>query len=155
MYPMITTMEIVPEREEFRYGSSYLYSATSIIPNLGFWDLHPAMKYGNLNDWLQNAMSLNYGPGYSIVAEAYINFGNLGFLMMMFLGYVFGLVFNINIRDKRNPLLIVLAFVFCFLIIKTVRNSFLATVRSIFYYIIPIYLIVVHMYNGRINKRIE
>ena len=107
MYPMITTMEIVPEREEFRYGSSYLYSATSIIPNLGFWDLHPAMKYGNLNDWLQNAMSLNYGPGYSIVAEAYINFGNLGFLMMMFLGYVFGLVFNINIRDKRNPLLIV------------------------------------------------
>jgi len=89
------------------------------------------------------------------VAEAYINFGNLGFLMMMFLGYVFGLVFNINIRDKRNPLLIVLAFVFCFLIIKTVRNSFLATVRSIFYYIIPIYLIVVHMYNGRINKRIE
>lgn len=36
MYPMITTMEIVPEREEFRYGSSYLYSATSIIPNLGF-----------------------------------------------------------------------------------------------------------------------
>ena len=23
MYPMITTMEIVPEREEFRYGSSY------------------------------------------------------------------------------------------------------------------------------------
>ena len=155
MYPMIATMEIVPAREDFRYGSSYLYSATSIIPNFGFWDLHPAMKYGNLNDWLQNAMSLNYGPGYSIVAEAYINFGNWGIFMMMLLGYIFGLIFNINIRDKRNPLVIVLAFVFCFLIIKTVRNSFLATVRSIFYYIVPIYLIVVYMYKGRINNRVK
>lgn len=155
MYPMIATMEIVPDRYDYRYGSSYFYSMTSIIPNLGFWDLHPAMKYGNLNDWLQDIMKLNYGPGYSIVAESYINFGNLGFLMMLLLGYVFGLIFNIDIRDKRNPILIVLAFVFCFLIIKTVRNSFLATVRSIFYYIIPIYLIVVYMCHGRINKRIQ
>ena len=73
--------------------------------------------------------------------------------MMLVLGYCFGLIFNINIRDKYNPLLLVLSFVFCFLIIKTVRNSFLATVRSVFYYILPIYLIVVYMYKGRINRK--
>ena len=153
MYPMITTMTLVPDRYDYKYGSSYFYSLTSVIPNLGFWDLHPAMKYGNMNDWLQDAMDLNYGPGFSIVAEAYINFGSLGFLMMLVLGYCFGLIFNINIRDKYNPLLLVLSFVFCFLIIKTVRNSFLATVRSVFYYILPIYLIVVYMYKGRINRK--
>lgn len=155
MYPMIATMELVPDRYDFKHGSSYLYAASSVIPNLGFWDLHPAMKYGNMNDWLQKAMDLNYGPGYSIVAEAYINFGNWGVLMMLLLGYYFGLIFNIDIRDKRNPLLLVLSFIFCFLIIKTVRNSFLATVRSIFYYIIPIYLIVVYMYKGRINRKLR
>lgn len=155
MYPMITSMELVPNQYDFRGGSSYLYAISSVIPNLGFWELHPAMKYGNMNDWLQGAMNLNYGPGFSIVAEAYVNFGNWGFLMMLLLGYCFGLIFNINIKDKRNPLLLVLAFVFCFLIIKTVRNSFLATIRSIFYYILPIYLTVVYIYKGRINKRIQ
>lgn len=153
MYPMITTMMLVPDRYDYKYGSSYFFSLTSVIPNLGFWDLHPAMKYGNMNGWLQDAMGLNHGPGFSIVAEAYINFGTFGFLMMLLLGYCFGLIFNINIRDKYNPLLLVLSFVFCFLIIKTVRNSFLATVRSVFYYILPIYLIVVYIYKGRINKK--
>lgn len=152
MYPMITTMELVPTHYEYKYGSSYLFSLSSIIPNLGFWDLHPAMKYGNLNDWLQNAMNLNYGPGYSIVAEAYINFGNYGWLIMMIIGYCFGKIFNVNIRNQKNPLLLVLSFIFCFLIIKTVRNSFLSTVRSIFYYIIPIYLIVKYYYKGRLVK---
>lgn len=150
MYPMITTMELVPARYDFKYGASYLYAASSIIPNLGFWDLHPAMKYGNMNDWLQNAMNLSYGPGFSIVAEAYVNFGNWGFLMMLLLGYCFGLIFNFDIKSKRNPLLLVLSFIFCFLIIKTVRNSFLATVRSIFYYILPIYLFVVYYAKGKI-----
>lgn len=155
MYPMITTMELVPDKYAYKHGTSYLYALSSIIPNLGFWDLHPAMKYGNMNDWLQKALNLQYGPGYSIVAEAYINFGSLGFIVMLLLGYWYGLVFNINIKDHTNPLLLVLSFIFCYLIIKTVRNSFLATVRSLFYYILPIYIIVVYIYKGRINKRIQ
>lgn len=155
MYPMIATMEMVPSIHDYRYGTSYLYSLSSVIPNLGFWDLHPAMKYGNLNDWLQKTMSLDYGPGYSIVAEAYINFGDFGFLIMIFLGYCFASILSIDIKDKRNPLLLVISFIFCFLIIKTVRNSFLTTVRSIFYYILPIYMIVTFIYNGRINKKIK
>lgn len=154
MFPMITTMEIVPQIEGYRYGSSYLYSFSSVIPNLGFWDLHPAMKYGNLNDWLQRVLNLNYGPGYSIVAEAYINFGEMGFIMMMLLGYVFARIFKVTYTHKRNPLLFVLSFIFCFLVIKTVRNSFLATIRSIFYFIIPIYFFVVYYYKGKINKEL-
>lgn len=151
-YPMTATMELIPEMYDYRYGSSYFYALTSVIPNLGFWDLHPAMKYGNMNAWLQNAMNLNFGPGYSIVAEAYANFGNFGFLVMLLLGYCYGLIFNVNERNRKNPLLLVLSFIFCFLVIKTVRNSFLATVRSLFYYILPIYLIVVYYYKGKLIK---
>lgn len=151
-YPMIATMELIPDRYDYMRGRSYFYAATSIIPNLGFWDLHPAMKYANMNGWLQDAMNLRFGPGYSIVAEAYANFGKFGFLMMLILGYCYGSIFNINDRNRKNPLLLVLAFVFCFLVIKTVRNSFLATVRSLFYYILPIYIFVVYMYKGKLIK---
>ena len=153
MYPMVATMEVVPQSQGFRNGSTYLYAASSIIPNLGFWDLHPAMKNANMNQWLQDVMNLNYGPGYSIVAEAYINFGSLGFIIMLILGFCFGRILNVVINDKSNPLLLVLSFVFCYLIIKTVRNSFLATVRSVVYYILPIYIYVRYFVNGRIVKK--
>ena len=149
MFPMIKTMALVPEQADYRYGSSYCWALTSVIPNLGFWDLHPAMKYANLNEWLQKTLHLGYGPGFSIVAEAYINFGEWGFLMMMLLGYVFASIFN---ADIKNPLLLVLALLFCYLIIKTVRNSFLATIRSLFYYILPIYITVVWYKRGKILK---
>ncbi len=152
MMPMITSLEIVPEIEDYKYGSSYLYSLTSVIPNMGFWDLHPAMKYGNLNQWLQDRLDLSYGPGFSIVAEAYVNFGNLGFLFMLVLGYLFGMIFKIDIKSVKNPVLIVLSIVLCYLIIKTVRNSFLATVRSLFYYILPIYYIVIVVKKGKLIK---
>ena len=42
-----------------------------------------------------------------------------------------------------------LSLLLCFLILKTVRNSFLATVRSLFYYLLPIYLIVVYRFGGK------
>lgn len=153
MYPLLATMEVVPQNYEYRLGSTYLYAASSIIPNFGFWDLHPAMKNANLNQWLQDVMNLNHGPGYSIVAEAYINFGSLGFIMMIILGFCFGKILNVFVNDKSNPLLLVLSFVFCYLIIKTVRNSFLATVRSVVYYILPIYIYVRYFVNGRIVKK--
>ena len=78
-----------------------------------------------------------------------INFGEWGFLMMMLLGYVFASIFN---ADIKNPLLLVLALLFCYLVIKTVRNSFLATIRSLFYYILPIYITVVWYKRGKILK---
>lgn len=149
MFPMLHTLRLVPSIYDYKYGSSYLFSLTSIIPNMGFWDLHPAMKYGNLNAWLQEALQLGYGPGFSIVAEAYINFGSLGFLMMLLLGWVFGKVFYFGEYNKNNPLPFVLSVIFCYLVTSTVRNSFLATVRSIFYYILPIYLMVVYVKKGK------
>ena len=152
MFPLAQTIELVPQMYDYRYGASYLYAFTSVIPNMGFWDLHPAMKYGNLGDWLKNVLHLNYGPGFSIVAECYINFGYSGFVFMMLLGFVFVKIFNIDQIKRMNPILILLSLLFCFLITKTVRNSFLATVRSLFYYILPIYLIVVYYCKGKIIK---
>lgn len=149
MFPLAETMRLVPRRSDYRLGTTYLYSLTSVIPNVGFWDLHPAMRYGDLGGWLQRTLDLGYGPGYSIVAEAYINFGRAGFLFMFCFGFVLARLFHIDAVRLGNPLLVLLSLLLCFLILKTVRNSFLATVRSLFYYLLPIYLIVVYRFGGK------
>ena len=64
MYPLAATMDIVPQKEDYRYGTTYLWATTSIIPNV-FGDKHPAQKYANLGQWLMKKQQLDYGPGYS------------------------------------------------------------------------------------------
>lgn len=141
LYPLCCVLDITPVQEDYLYGSSYLYALSSLVPNLGFWDVHPAKLNANLGDWLKDYMGLNYGPGFSLVAEAYFNFGYLGCLILLFLGIYFTRAFRYVNRDNilANPILLVTAIVFLWLSIKTVRNSTLAIVRAIFYYSLPMY----------------
>jgi len=73
------TLHLIPDERPFAMGTTYLYVATSIIPNL-FWGLHPAIEYGSLARWLTItvdpfAFLSGGGLGYSFIAEAYANFG--------------------------------------------------------------------------------
>ena len=140
MFCLVKTQEIVPKDENYRFGSSYLLSFTTIIPNMGFWDIHPAKKYSDLNEWLTDYLNLSYGSGFSMCAEAYVNFGNLGFLMM----FVFGL-FTATFFGKFEPAIkvnnyasIAFILIFFWFAIKVPRNSFVGIVRAIFYYALPI-----------------
>jgi oligosaccharide repeat unit polymerase len=87
------TLQLIPSERPFALGSTYAYAATTIIPNL-FWDLHPAIKYGNLAHWLTMTVdpeffSIGGGLGYSFIAEAYANFGWLGTpLVMGLIGFI-------------------------------------------------------------------
>ena len=100
----------------FRYGESYLYSLTTIIPNLGFWDAHPGAIKAHLGNWLQDVLGLDYGPGFSMAAEAYINFGWFGILFMMLLGCFYGWLFSLISRkeepEQYNPIVFFLYFLF-------------------------------------------
>lgn len=154
MFPLVTTLDLVPQFYTFRGGSTYLYALSSIIPNFGFWSIHPAMVNANLGDWLQDVMNLHSGPGYSIVAEAYINFGYYGFIFMYFFGYALSKIMqNINTYNiRRNPVIIVCSLVLCLSILKIPRNSFLALVRAVLYYIVPIYVYVVYLHKCLVKK---
>ena len=136
MYPMGATMDIVPKEEGFRYGTTYLWALTAIIPNIGFGDKHPSQKYANLGQWLMRVRQLPSGPGFSIVAEAYLNLGIFGFIFFLFLGYYMAkYCININSRDVLiKPFLVIGTLIFLWFSIKTVRNSFVGMVRAFFYY---------------------
>lgn len=147
--PLIWCINILPEKVEYKYGESYLYSLTTIIPNMGFWDRHPAAKYSNVGEWLMHYRNMTYGPGFSITAEAYYNFGWFGFVMMGFLGYVFTCFFrNVNQTNLvQNPIKFIMAIVLLWFTIKLARNSFLNFVRSIFYYYLPMYWLMYRQYK--------
>ncbi|MBR6407745.1 MAG: O-antigen polysaccharide polymerase Wzy [Clostridia bacterium] len=141
----VEVMKHVPSDYEFRNGKTYFYSMTTIIPNLGFWDVHPAVKNAQLTKWLQAVMNLNYGPGFSIVAEAYINFGWFGILFMIIEGLIFGRILTSSDRYsiKYNPEM--LSINLTFLVVSTLsatRSSALVFVRSVLYNVVPVYLLI-------------
>ncbi|NPV82276.1 MAG: O-antigen polysaccharide polymerase Wzy [Candidatus Aminicenantes bacterium] len=149
MYPLIMTMNLVPGEYQYRFGKSYLYSLITIIPNLGFWDIHIGYREANLGDWLMGVLNLGYGPGYSLIAEAYINFGWFGIIFLLLLGYLYAYVFLLLESDNARNNIILSCFVltFFYFSITTIRNSFIANVRALFYYAIPTYFLAIYISN--------
>lgn len=141
LQPLMNTMHIIPDQQNFRYGQSYLYATTTIIPNVGIWKIHPATKYSNLGKWLKEYLNLPYGPGFSIVAEAYYNFGYFGFIIMFIFGFAFARILSNASRSNLyvNPIKTVMSLVFLWLTIKLARNSFEFAVRAFVYYYFPMY----------------
>lgn len=141
---LIESMKFVPADEDYRYGRSYLYAFTTIIPNLGFWEYHPAKLESNLGEWLTNKLGTNFGTGFSMCAEAWVNFGNLGFLLFYLWGFALASIFGkIDISIKNNNLAMLAFLLIIFWFSLTIpRNSFINLVRAFFYYGAPIYLYV-------------
>lgn len=159
MQPLLNCINILPDRVEYKYGESYLYSFTTLVPNLGFWEVHPATEKANLGNWLQKYLNLSYGPGFSIIAEAYYNFGYFGCLMMLVLGLGFTKIYRLVSKSElvRNPMAFIIAIIFLYFTIALVRNSFEFAVRALFYYCLPMYWLMRQSYLKRIksNKRYE
>jgi oligosaccharide repeat unit polymerase len=149
MFPLLQTMRLVPNNYGYRFGSSYLYSFTTVIPNIGFWDVHPGALHGNLGNWLQDVLNLNYGPGYSMAAESYINFGWFGFLFIalfgLLIGYTFSRVNKYNVH--RRPEMLAFSLIILSLTLMIVRNSFVSLIRAYFYIGFPI-LILIYLINS-------
>ena len=141
MFPLIKTVEYksMPQ-EHFLYGESFLWSFSTVIPNF-FWDVHPGRKHADMSAWITEKTGLNFGVGFSLVAEAYANFGVLGGLFMFVLSVMFMKLFIFVDLDVRvNPLKLTLSLIFLWFIIRIVRNSFLDTFRYLVYYVCVFYL---------------
>ncbi|MGC8788184.1 MAG: O-antigen polysaccharide polymerase Wzy [Anaerolineae bacterium] len=80
------TLELVPASRPFDGGMTYLYGLLTIFPN-AFWQVHPTVARGMASDWLVRTVAPAYaaaggGFGYSFLAEAYLNFGWAGLLLV-------------------------------------------------------------------------
>lgn len=149
MFPLISVMNIMPNIFSFSIGSTYLWALTSIIPNLGFWKVHPAAIYADGPNWLMKVLNMPYGPGFSLTAEAYRNFGWLGFILLIILGSVFGKIYlhdNKKTALYRPDLFILMLIIFSNTLI-TIRGDFLGFIRPTFFIGIPIYILFKFFYK--------
>ena len=96
-------MTLIPSSRQWDFGASYLWSVTTVLPNLGM-EAHPAKAHGYLCDWLVETLAPAYaarggGFGYSFLAEAYANGGWLGGPPLLFAqGLAFGALWRFVYR---------------------------------------------------------
>lgn len=155
MFPLAAVMSIIPSRYNFFMGKSYIYALTSIIPNLGFWDIHLAKVHASSSTWLMETLNLWSGPGFSMVAEAFRNFGWYGFIVLIGFGMLFGRIYTSV--DKftviKRPDLICIVMIFFNATLLFIRGDNLLLVRPIFYVVLPIYMLIHFIYNELLRRK--
>jgi len=96
MQTIAYTIELVPNSKDFNMGVDYLYALFTLVPNIGFGDIHPSIARGTPSVWLSaevtpRAVKQGIFLGYSFIAEAYLNFGWLGTpIFMTIFGFYLG-----------------------------------------------------------------
>lgn len=135
---VIYTKDIVPNKEDFRCGYSYVMAASVALPNL-FWEKHPAEVYGSLGRWVTKIVDREFyefggALGYSCVAESYVNFGYVGIILCpLLLGF---LLFSIEkkVYNNNNPVGYASLAIVAFYILFYPRGELSEIVRGIAWY---------------------
>ncbi len=139
---LMGTVMVVPKHEDYRYGVDYLKSLVVGVPFSGrFLDVSPPVNSQWIKSWLFPLQMA--GPGFSVSAESYLQFGSIGVLVFFFtLGYLltygwFYLCANVESQRIVMYLLIVMQAIMVWM-----RNEFTATVRPILWCWILIFILI-------------
>lgn len=153
MHAFVLTEEVVPSLINYKYGESYMASVLMLIPSQLMGGYSFASKAA-LDTWLQNIHNMSYGPGFSIIAETYYNFGYYGgILFATVIGYIFSKLFNLRSKDNNKKILLkLLSLIFLYNSLIVARFPFHNTVRNIVYMYVMPYLAIIVIYNT-IKKR--
>ncbi len=133
VFPTIKTMQLIPDIFPFHYGQSYLFALLGIFPNV-FGGTHISQSYAALAQWLMKSLSMTYGPGYSIPAEAFYNFGWYGVFFMPILGGIIASLLDERRadRDALQTYVLIGSFIVLFSI---PRRDAMTACRNIAYYV--------------------
>jgi oligosaccharide repeat unit polymerase len=131
------TLELVPGTRDFDLGAGYLAALSTVFPNL-FWEVHPAISHGTASNWLiwqvdPTTAARGGGLGYSFIAEAYLNFGWCGFILLVGLGFAYA---RFVLWADRSGDALRIAMLGCFLafFLRYPRDESNAIVRPLIWY---------------------
>lgn len=99
---MIWTVYLVKTgQQEFYYGMTYVGAVVNIIPSsLDFMGVLSSLdKYCHLEGWLTETLGFNFGVGFSLIAEAYLNFGVGAIVVMFFYALLLNHIFNYELKN--------------------------------------------------------
>ena len=146
MGPTIGIMQLISIGSfQYRYGNTFFFSLVSVIPSLGLWDTSFVDHQTSLANSLTEALGLNFGSGFSIVAESYLNFGIFGIVFFILFGFCLLKLFSLlSIESvKKSPLIGIFIIIFFRFITNVPRDSFLVIVRTLVYVLLPIFLLLI------------
>lgn len=152
------TLELVPKERSFDEGKSYIYAASTVIPNF-FWKVHPAIERGTPADWLVKTVEpyVAYnggGLGYSFIAESYLNFGFLGGLICLTVqGYLLGFIVTLAINSRSAIIIGCTACFFSFIFYYTRQDSTMIFRPLVWYTLLPYATIILYSSIGSKYKR--
>lgn len=139
---LMGTVMVVPKHEEYRYGIDYLTSLVVGVPFSGkMFDISPPDNSQWIKSWLFPLQMA--GPGFSISAEIYLQFGNIGVFVFFFgLGYIltYGWFYICANADRQQVVMYLL--IVMQVILSWVRNEFTSTVRPIVWCWILVFILV-------------
>ncbi|MFA2832068.1 O-antigen polysaccharide polymerase Wzy [Bacillus paranthracis] len=135
------------------YTNSYLNAVLGIVSSKVFTIL--GIPFSAISDWFsQEYLGISYGAGFSIVAEAVLNFGPLiAPIIMIIIGYIITSMTFItkNTTVQRSPMKIFFAISTMSIFVPVVRNHFQWILKSWFYgvFILIILMLIVKDYIER------
>lgn len=145
MLPLIEVRRLVEGGEPLRKGLTYLASFTNIVPYLGI-----AKNYATLSTWLMNKLNLGYGPGFSMAAEAYLNFKDFPIPMVIYGYFISKILMWKNSEFDIRKLIRGIAFVITCLTLP--RRELCSRIRDIAYLVILLPMVIDFVYNRRVAR---
>ncbi len=145
MQTIAYTLEFVPYIRAYEYGAGYGYALLALIPNL-FWDIHPAVV-NQPSRWLVQTVApflaaQGGGLGYSLIAEAYLNFGWFGApIVVGVIGFLYAKLVLWGDRSDRPARLAMLAAFLSFFLMYA-RSDATGILRFLVWYSLLPYLAV-------------
>lgn len=137
-FPLLLSMRIVPQSEKFLLGRTYLYSIPGgIFPqNL---DLTGFIRYTNEmsripQKWLEQHYSYNFGLGFSLNAESYVNFGWFGLIAILVICSIIAKILREpNFKNKNYKFSQYISFVMLFVTITLPRRELYYLIKGYTY----------------------
>lgn len=152
---VIYTTDIVPTIKPYEWGMSYAMALTTVFPNL-FWDLHPAIQAGLPSYWLMKeidpvAANAGFGFGYSMIAEAYLNFSWIGApIAMAGLGYLLA-GFVCWVFERPDVLRLAMQAILMSFVLFVARAESHLVIRPMFWECLVPYLFILYLVHRRIR----
>lgn len=115
----------------YPFGNTYILALCGMVTEKVIKNLIP--DYLSLSSWFSRIfLKIRYGAGFSIIAEAIMNYGPyMGLIAMFILGIIFSKsVFCLdNIDCKNNPVRVFIAIATANSLILTIRNTMLVALK--------------------------
>lgn len=134
--PTIIILKHVPFVKDFEYGKSFCDALARVLRiDRIFYHVN---EYGS--EVVTKLENMNWGLGYSLVAEGYSNFGKYISIFALIIGILYG--FFLIIRDDENITTKFITIISIEILYFSVRSDFSYTVLLLFYYVILFKIII-------------